>query len=350
KPQSLGYSISHLMALEYIRDIAASLNLPVVINISQGMNGGGHDGMSNLEKGVDAIMQNGTAPGVIVVKSAGNERGQGGHARILMGDQSLEDLRWNSRFPHTGPDVIELWYSASDQYSFRLSAPNGEKSPTVDLRNPAATGYFQFGNRYLINLIKYDGDNGDSRLLITITAGRANFIARDQWELEIVSRTIHNGVIHAWMERDNRRSIHFVNHLSDDFTLSVPGTANHVITVGSVKPSLPLELSDFSSFGPTRDGRHKPDLVAPGHGISAAKANSTNGVMALSGTSMAAPHVTGAIALLLSHQAKSGKTPALNAAQIQRAITQSCRNYKGTWHPGLGFGVLDVETFWRELI
>jgi endonuclease G len=350
KPQSLGYSMSHLMVLQYIRDTAASLNLPVVINISQGMNGGGHDGTSNLEKGVDAIMQNGMAPGVIVVKSAGNERGRAGHAQILMGEQSLEGLRWTSRLPHTGPDVIELWYSASDQYSFRLSDPAGEKSPWVDLKNPAATDYFPFGNRYQINLIKYDGDNGDSRLLITISSGRTKFIAGDQWELEIVSRIIRNGVIHAWMERDNRRPIHFVNHLSDDFTLSVPGTANHVITVGSVKPSLPLELSDFSSFGPTRDGRHKPDLVAPGHEISAANANSTSGIMVQTGTSMAAPHVTGAIALLLSHQVKNGNLPVLNAAQVQSAITQSCRNYKGTWHPGLGFGLLDVETFWRELI
>ena len=74
------------------------------------------------------------------------------------------------------------------------------------------------------------------------------------------------------------------------------------------------KVTDFSSRGPTADGRVKPDLVFPGAGIVAAQVNGTAlgpvvvpGYVQLSGTSMATPHASGSVALLL--QAKSDLTP-----------------------------------------
>ncbi len=95
-------------------------------------------------------------------------------------------------------------------------------------------------------------------------------------------------------------------------TVGSPGTAYNVITVGAV--SDPGEggwaIASFSSRGPTADGRIKPDVVAPGVNIMAAKANSGNGYVSYSGTSMATPFVSGTVALYL--QAKgltNGHTP-----------------------------------------
>ncbi|SFW30536.1 S8 family peptidase [Nitrosovibrio sp. Nv17] len=94
-------------------------------------------------------------------------------------------------------------------------------------------------------------------------------------------------------------------------TINDPGNADLAITVGSTHRDMPhiYGVSYFSSKGPTGDGRLKPDLVAPGEKIISCatgllKKNGAHGMecdyVETSGTSMAAPHVSGAIAAFLS--------------------------------------------------
>ena len=105
-----------------------------------------------------------------------------------------------------------------------------------------------------------------------------------------------------------------------DLTINDPGNAEGALTVGSTHRDMPhvYGVSYFSSKGPTGDGRLKPDLVAPGEKIISCQiggnaaaagggsvgAAKTNVIKALyredSGTSMAAPHVSGVIAAFLS--------------------------------------------------
>jgi subtilisin family serine protease len=99
--------------------------------------------------------------------------------------------------------------------------------------------------------------------------------------------------------------------LNIDLSISDPGNLEEAITVGSVHKTNPhtYGVSYFSSRGPTADGRYKPDLVAPGerirsasHRAAAASREIDELYVEMSGTSMAAPHVSGLLAAFLSRR------------------------------------------------
>jgi endonuclease G len=337
----IGYSRSHIEALAFIDDFAAKLDLPVVVNVSQGMNAGAHDGKSALEVAFDAFSDSGRRQGRVVVKSAGNERAKGGHAKVTMPPDSLEQLSWRRVQRANYAERIELWWSSADEIEFRLRDPFANWSDWVGTAAPECGGTFPNGGPFQLVFTKRHIDNGDSLLLIELGHATAAAALGD-WLLEMRSGAIREGgEVHCWIERGRGLPTSFLNHGSEEMTLSIPGTAQSVIAVGAVDACKPIRVGDFSSYGPTRDGQKKPVVCAPGVNVHAAEGGTQQGAFPESGTSMAAPHVAGAIALLLSRAAKAGRIPGGN--QIASALRQKTQNYNGRWDRGQGYGVIDVS-------
>lgn len=336
----IGYSQSHVEALAFIDAFAAKLKLPVVVNVSQGMNAGAHDGKSTLEVAFDEFSDSGRRQGRVVVKSAGNERAKGGHAKVTMPPDSLEQLRWRRDPGAARAERIELWWSSADEIEFRLRDPFENWSSWVGTAAPECEGEFPKSGPFRVVFTNRHIDNGDS--LLSIELGNATAAAAlGEWLLEMRSGPVREGgEIHCWIERNQGAPSSFLNHSDEEMTLSIPGTAQSVIAVGAVDACKPIQVGTFSSYGPTRDGQRKPLVCAPGVNVRAAQGGTEQGVFADSGTSMAAPHVTGAIALLLSRAAKVGKVPSGN--QIASALRQKTQNYNGRWDRGQGYGVIDV--------
>lgn len=121
------------------------------------------------------------------------------------------------------------------------------------------------------------------------------------------------------------------------FSITDPGNAERVITVGATHRFWPhtYGVSFFSSRGPTGDGRAKPDLVAPGEKIHAPVLDGKWG--ALDGTSMAAPHVSGAAAMLMARYQELIEQP----DRIKRILCDSATDL-GRERSFQGRGMLDV--------
>jgi subtilisin family serine protease len=257
----------------------------------------------------------------------------------MMSDSS-ETLRWSRKPGANYAERIELWWSSGDDMEFRLQDPSGKSSSVVGTAAPEYETTFPKGGYVHLTFTKRHVDNGDSLLLIELGHPTA-IAAYGDWQLEILGVKIReSGEVHCWIERSQGTPSCFLTHSNEEMTLSIPGTASSVIAVGAVDASIPIKVGSFSSYGPTRDQQKKPLVCAPGVKVRAAEGGTDEGVFASSGTSMAAPHVTGAIALLLSRAAKVGKVPSGN--QIASALRQKTQNYSGRWDRGQGYGVIDV--------
>lgn len=128
--------------------------------------------------------------------------------------------------------------------------------------------------------------------------------------------------------------------------------AKNVLTVGAVN-GLPsgysrkedVIMSNFSSWGPTDDGRIKPDIVADGVNVLSPIATSTNSYASFSGTSMSSPNAAGSLFLLQEYYSKLKAGAFLRAATIKGLAIHTAEEAGPTPGPDyqFGWGLLNVE-------
>lgn len=335
--ESFGNSRRLLEAVAYIFRKAAQLGRPCVVNISLGTHGGPHDGSSMAEQGFDTLL---SQPGRAIVISAGNSFDRRSHASGRVVPGSPRTLTWQIGIRNqlgqlvdpTGNEM-EVWYPGASQLEVTLVNPGGQRIGPTRLGRKTEIRVGGVVQGTIINR-RSDSTNGDNQIDILLSSS----LPKGNWQ--VVLAAVGASVdFHAWIERDDRGQSGFAPQDDDrTHTIGSISCGTHTLTVGSYDArSDGRDLSFFTSEGPTRDGKQKPEISAPGHGILAAWSLTHGRVTNMSGTSMAAPHVTGLVALILQ---AAGRT--LTSAEIRQAVGQAARAMANGWHPRFGLGRIDA--------
>jgi serine protease AprX len=218
-------------------------------------------------------------------------------------------------------------------YDFRVLAPNLKDTEFAIMGALQHIRYINERNRF----IAIHGAN----LSLSIPHDVRNFACGRTPVCEECERLVESGVVvvtaagnHGYQNFETKEGI-YEGYAA--FSITDPGNADGVITVGATHRYWPhtYGVSFFSSRGPTGDGRLKPDLVAPGERIRAPMPGGTWGD--LDGTSMAAPHVSGAAAMLMARYSELVGRP----RQIKEILCKSATDLNRE-RSFQGHGMLDV--------
>jgi subtilisin family serine protease len=295
---TMGDSVSLLEAMRFAIDAAGSG--PVVLNMSMGRHGGPHDGSTPVEQAIDEILTE--SPGRAIVMSTGNYFDARVHSAWRVTQGETADLTWLVRPRNDETAELEVWYSGRDRLAFELIDPHGGHIGPLLLGEDLVVG----AEPVLVSAYHraHDPNNGDHHLAVFVWPEAP--IGR--WTVRMTGETVEDGRVDAWIERDDAtsQSRFPAEQAVRQITTNTICNGHLPIVVGAYGFGQDdVALLPFSSSGPTRDGRAKPDLIAPGGSIRAARSSrivegvrTRDELTVKSGTSMAAPHVTGAVALM----------------------------------------------------
>ena len=201
--------------------------------------------------------------------------------------------------------------------------------------------------RYLNERSGYIAVHG-ANLSLSISHDVRNFACGRTPICNECERLVNNGVV-VVAAAGNRGYQSFETHEGafesyTAFSITDPGNADGVITVGATHRFRPhtYGVSFFSSRGPTGDGRLKPDIVAPGERIRSCMSGGEWGE--LDGTSMAAPHVSGAAAMLIARYSELIGQP----REIKRILCDTATDL-GRERSFQGNGMLDVLRAFQKI-
>ncbi len=356
-----GCSYSRIIdGANYIFNKASSLGKAAVINLSLGGHWDPHDGTGALDRALDALLG---PSGRAIVAAAGNEGDMTIHAQATLNTGASANITFNHpsgfEYQYFGTDVFDFWYPGAANFCITVISPNGYSV------GPVCAGQQQQVNTddglvYIANSTSgVDPFNGDREVLFWVDGpgyGATNSAAAGTWTIRVTASG-GSGRIDGW-------AVYGINEFdlpygNTDMTVGSPGTATKVLAVGAYTTknswtdkcgrgwgtSETLQaIASFSSKGPTRDGRTKPDIAAPGTVIASVLSKDVTGTSCpngsnsplvltsdntywiLAGTSMATPHTAGAVALLFQ------QNPNLTWIDIKNIIQSNARtdSFTGT--------------------
>lgn len=348
--------------MNYIKNKASAIGKPCVINLSIGSQMAAHDGTSAIERAIDQI----SGQGVVVCTASGNS-GTTDPTRYVHAQWSTPSYNSqvtagiNVTATRASPFYMDLWYQGQDSIDITVTSPNGYS--VTKATGSTTGGYFSTsdGGIWIENAPDSGTDpyNGDHECKISIQNA-----LEGAWSLTATGKSIHEGgTCDAWIEAN--QNIYWSSYGTNSGSCTIPGTAISAITAGGYTTKSQWTNPDgtlqgwsgstggffvASGEGPTRDDRQKPDLCVPSLMIATSLSAHYNvnpinivedGVHSVqAGTSMAAPHASGAAALLLQ------RDPTATASEIKSYLMSTARadSFTGAVpNSRWGLGKLDVQ-------
>jgi subtilisin family serine protease len=294
---------------------------PVSINLSLGLFLGPHDGTSLFESTVNSLATGTAGSKQIIAVAAGNERNANEHFRTVLPPFGITTPTQVVEFASgTHSADIEIWADGEDEYS--VTATMGSETITFlsGTEGTSPSGRIAISNK------SSNPPNGATLIFLTFEPSPGTVTASIR-----LTRTRNGGTgtVDGYIDQSEGTFTAAVTA----GTISEPANAENVLSIASFNTktgggagSLGA-ISTFSSMGPTRDGRMKPDIAAPGSLIYSARsleasfapieiAPNDNYVI-MQGTSMATAHVTGIAPLVWE------SNPALTGAQMRERLKRT---------------------------
>lgn len=333
-----------MRAIKYVLDKAKFLNMPIAINISYGTNDGPHNGQSIFETYIDDMAKIWKTS---IIVAAGNEGGAGHHYEGMISSGEMQDVEFFYSGKYSS-FYLTLWKNFTDNLTVELILPNGKSTGEVV--------YYNLGGTYKIEDVS-----------IQITYGQPRFYTAFQeiffqitnnsplplmgiFTLRIRAGEIVDGRYDIYLptieEVGYETSFTFAN---ENTTLTIPATAQNVISVGGYN-SLINNIATFSGRGNTINiVFSKPDIVAPA--VNVLSTSISGGYSTFSGTSMAAPFVTGSAALMMQWGIVQNNDPFLYGERIKAYLKAGARRISSISFPNnrWGYGTLCLLNTMSEL-
>jgi hypothetical protein len=270
----------------------------------------------------------------------------------------------------TGMALLNGWYSGNSSLEVSIRTPGRFVTPfqgMITSGDPTKSHSLPDA-QIEISSPGSDPVNKDKNFFVQIRDPlRSNPVKGGIWQLRVRNISTANAQLDVWsLDGQPTPQVVFTGtSIQDAVKIGSPGAAGRAITVASyttkaqyididnVQRDIGLVLdsiSDFSCEGPLRNGEQKPDVAAPGAMIvSALSADASyersqkinDKFVVLAGTSMAAPFITGIIALLLQ------RNPLLKPEEIKNILHINSfvpGQPAGTFDPKWGFGLLDTSS------